>query len=110
MAILESDTLDAILRNWTKAQAPVSPRRKNDFRQFLDWSHFRGVAMPADAEDIGCYLLELLADGASLATLRRAADAIQAAYVEQRCYLNPRPIAAAIEIAANQLSANRVLN
>jgi hypothetical protein len=36
--------------------------------------------------------------------------ALQSSYVERRCYLDPRPIEAAIAIATNQLSANRVLN
>jgi hypothetical protein len=87
-----------------------NPRRDEAFRRFLDWAAFMGLQMPADGGDVAGYLLELLADGASLPMIKRAAKAIQGAYVERRCYLDPRPIEAALAIAATQLSPNRVLN
>src|SRR5262245_5887217 len=105
-----NDTLD-ILRSWTQSAVKKTPRRANEtFREFVDWIHFHGLEMPVDGEDVGYYLLGLLGNGESLATLRKTAAAIQAAYVEQRTYLDPRPIEAALSIAETQLSINRTLN
>jgi hypothetical protein len=87
-----------------------NPRQNEAFRRFLDWTIFMGLPVPPAAEDVAGYLLELLADGASLPMIKRAGKAIQGAYVERRCYLDPRPIEAALAIAATQLSPNRVLN
>jgi hypothetical protein len=87
-----------------------NPRQGETFRRFLDWATFMGLPMPAAGEHVAGYLLEMMADGAPPSTIKRAAKAIRAGYVEQRCYLDPRPIDAALAIVDAQTSKDRVLN
>jgi hypothetical protein len=87
-----------------------SSQQDESFRHFLDWAAFNGIDMPADAIDVANYLLELLHDGADLPMIRRHAAAIHVTYIERQTFLDPRPIEAAIAIAENQLSPNRVLH
>jgi hypothetical protein len=76
----------------------------------MDWAAFYGLRMPVSGEQVATYLLEMLADGASLADVRRAANAIAACYVERRRFLDLVPIKAALQIAEAQLSPDRILN
>jgi hypothetical protein len=87
-----------------------SPKQQSDFREFLDWVRFYGFAMPVPAEAVGDYLLELLADGATLPQIKRSADSIAACYVQRRHFLDPVPIRAALKLAAAQLSPGRTIN
>jgi hypothetical protein len=66
--------------------------------------------MPADAEVVAGYLLELAGDGVRLSIIRRTARAIQSAYVERRCYLDPRAIEAAIDMVEAMLKPGRTIN
>jgi hypothetical protein len=89
----------------------VPSRRDHDeFDQFLDWVRFYELRMPVSGKEVATYLLEIMADGASLADIKRAASAIAACYVQRRCFLDLVPIRAALKIAAAQLSPDRILN
>jgi hypothetical protein len=102
---------DNILSAWIKAEATVpSKRQHEDFRQFLDWLGFYGLRMPVGGEEVAAYLLEMMADGASLAVIKRAAASIAACYAQRRCFLDMVPVKAALALAAAQLNPNRVLN
>jgi hypothetical protein len=87
-----------------------SRRDRDDFDQLVDWARFYGLRMPVSGEEVATYLLEMMADGASLADVRRAANAIAACYAQRRRFLDLVPIKAALKIAAAQLSPGRVLN
>jgi uncharacterized protein (DUF2236 family) len=103
------------LQTWIKARAmqddPGQQKRQAEaFDHFVAWARFYGVPMPCSGEEVASYLLEMLADGTAEAVLRESAAAIQKVYIVRRTYLDPRPIEAALAIAAAQLSPNRVLN
>lgn len=66
--------------------------------------------MPVSGEQVAIYLLEMMADGASLADIKRAANAIAACYAQRRTFLDLVPIRAALKIAEAQLSPGRILN
>ena len=87
-----------------------SERQRDEFRDFMDWAAFYNLRMPVSGKQVGEYLLEMLADGASLADVTRAANAIAACYAERRRFLDLVPIKAALQIAAAQLSPDRILN
>ena len=87
-----------------------SARQRDEFAQLVDWARFYGLRMPVDGEAVGTFLLEMLADGATLAEIKRAANAISAVYEERRRFLDRVPIRAALKIAAAQLSPGRILN
>ena len=80
------------------------------FAQLVDWARFYGLRMPVNGEEVATYLLEMMADGASLAEIKRAANAIAACYAQRRRFLDLVPINAALQIAAAQLSPDRILN
>ena len=107
---LERSTRE-ILAAWTaKVHHMPSQRQRDEFRDFMDWAAFYGLRMPVSGKQVGEYLLEMLADGASLADVRRAANAIAACYAERKRFLDLTPIQAALNIAAAQLSPDRTLN
>jgi hypothetical protein len=87
-----------------------SRRDRDEFDQLVDWARFYGLRMPVSGEEVATYLLEMMADGASLDDVRRAANAIAACYAQRRRFLDLVPIKAALKIAAAQLSPGRVLN
>jgi hypothetical protein len=87
-----------------------SQRERDEFAQLVDWARFYGLHMPVNGEEVATYLLEMLADGATLADVKRAANAIAACYAERRRFLDLVPIKAALQIAAAQLSPDRILN
>jgi hypothetical protein len=102
---------ESILRDWTDLEARMpSARQSDDFRRFLDWCRFYGVDMPADAEDVAHYLLELMTDGASLPAIKRAAKSIITHYELRRCPLTRAPIRAALAMCAAQLDHTRTIN
>ena len=110
MATTLENTRD-ILAAWTaEVQRMPSERQRDEFRDFMDWAAFYGLRMPVSGEQVATYLLEMLADGASLADVKRAANAIAACYAERRRFLDLVPIKAALKIAAAQLSPDRILN
>jgi hypothetical protein len=103
--------LSELLRDWIEARTVRNPRQSEAaFRRFFDWAAFMGLPKPADGEDVASYLLGLMADGVSPSMIKRAARAIRTGYVERRCYLDPRPIDAALAIVDAQTSPNRTLN
>jgi hypothetical protein len=87
-----------------------SERQRDEFRDFMDWAACYGLRMPVSGDQVATYLLEMLADGASVADIGRAANAIAACYSERRRFLDLVPIKAALRIAAAQLSPDRILN
>ena len=87
-----------------------SERQRDEFRDFADLAAFYGLRMPVNGDQVATYLLEMLAEGASLADVRRAANAIAACYAERKRFLDLAPIQAALNIAAAQLSPDRTLN
>jgi hypothetical protein len=97
-----SGRLSDVLACWLRGCA--------DFRHFLDWCAFYDLPMPADGKEVANYLLELLVDGATLPDLKRAAASIAACYEQRHCFLDQRPIRAAIAMATAQTSPNRVIN
>ena len=92
------------------SSAMPSERQRDEFRDFMDWAAFYGLRMPVSGEQVATYLLEMMADGASLADVKRAANAIAACYAQRRRFLDLVPIKAALKIAAAQLSPDRILN
>ena len=87
-----------------------SRRQRDEFDHFVDWCRFYELKMPVDGEQVAEYLLEMLADGATLADVKRAANAIAACYAQRRRFLDLVPIRAALKIVAAQLSPDRILN
>jgi hypothetical protein len=87
-----------------------SQRERDEFDQLVDWARFYGLRMPVSGEEVATYLLEMMADGASLADIKQAANAIAACYAQRRRFLDLVPIKAALKIAAAQLSPGRVSN
>jgi hypothetical protein len=87
-----------------------SAKQRDDFRAFMDWCNFYDLPMPVHGEEVAAYLLEMMADGASLAVIKRTAASIAACYAQRRCFLDSVPVKAALALAAAQLSPNRVLN
>ena len=88
-----------------------SAKQRDEFRVFLDWAAFYGLHMPdVGGDQVAVYLLEMLADGASLSDVKRAANAIAACYDQSRCFLDLVPVRAALKIAAAQLAPGRTLN
>ena len=87
-----------------------SQRERDEFDHLVDWARFYGLRMPVSGEQVATYLLEMMADGASLAEIKRAANAIAACYAQRRRFLDLVPIRAALKIAAAQLSPGRILN
>jgi hypothetical protein len=71
--------------------------------RFTDWCNFYGVRPPASALAVAGFLLEMVADGASLEDVKAAAAAIQYMYRSQRTYLDPGTIDAALALAQAQL-------
>jgi hypothetical protein len=61
---------------------------RNDYHQFLDWCRFYSITMPADAEDVGAYLFELLSYGKSMRAITRAANSILAYYERRRYFID----------------------
>ena len=106
---LERNTKE-ILAAWKAEVRMPSQRQRDEFRDFMDWAAFYGLRMPVSGEQVATYLLEMIADGASLADIKRAANAIAACYAERRRFLDLVPIKAALQIAAAQLSPDRILN
>src|SRR5262245_20869625 len=84
--------------------------RHQTFRKFMDWCQFYSVTMPPTGRDVGSYLLEMLADGATLPEIKGAANAIHAGYTDHRQFLDLVPINAALTLAAAQLAPNRTIN
>jgi hypothetical protein len=80
------------------------------YYQFLDWCRFYSITMPADAEDVGAYLLELLSYGKSLRAITRAANSILAFYERRRYFIDRILIRKALALAEAQLDPKRVLN
>src|SRR5262245_17004744 len=102
---------EAMLRGWIEATTPMPTRsQQNDWGRFLDWCRFYGLLMPVDGIEVANYLLGLMADGERLRDIRRAARAIIAYYQKHQCFLDHRPIKAALAMAAAQLAPNRTLN
>ena len=99
-----------ILAAWKAEVRMPSQRQRDEFRDFMDWAAFYGLRMPVSGEQVATYLLGMLADGATLADVKRAANAIAACYAERRRFLDLVPIKAALQIAAAQLSPDRILN
>jgi hypothetical protein len=89
--------------------APTKIER-SDYHQFLDWCRFYSIAMPADASDVGGYLLELLEHGYSLRQIRRAANSIVNFYERRRYFIDRIVVRRALALAEAQLSPKRVLN
>jgi hypothetical protein len=90
---------------------PPSTEQQNDMRAFIDWCRFYDVPVPARGEDIADYLIDIMVDGkAVLDELERIAASITACYEHRRCLLDPVPIRAALALAADQLSPNRIIN
>ena len=109
MAMLERSTKE-ILAAWKAEVQMPSQRQRDEFRDFMDWATFYALRMPVSGDQVATYLLEMLADGASLADVKRAANAIAACYIERRRFLDLVPIKAALQMAAAQLSPDRILN
>ena len=106
-----SSILRGCIALMTKMPSPEQrARQRDDFRAFADWCDFYGLSMPVEGEDVAQYLLELMADGASLAQLERVAASVSAFYQQRRCFLDPVPIEAALVLAEAQLSPNRTIN
>jgi hypothetical protein len=113
MPDLSNSHASDILAAWSaveRATTMPNARQRDDFRAFADWCDFYDVAMPASGEKVGEYLLELLADGSSLALITRAAESIACVYQSRRHFLDPAPVKAALAVAAAQLSPNRILH
>jgi hypothetical protein len=87
-----------------------SAKETKHFSQFVDWLAFYGLRMPAEGDVVADYLLDMMANGASLSEINRAAASITDAYARRRCFLDILPIRAALAMCEAQLSPNRVLN
>jgi hypothetical protein len=85
-------------------------KQRDDYRGLLDWAAFNGLPMPVPGEEVAEYLLELMADGASVKQIERVAESIAVLYAQRRCFLDMIPIKAAIALAAAQLDPNRTIN
>ena len=81
--LLKRGDVTSILRAWAEATVP-SQRERDEFAQLVDWARFYGLRMPVSGEEVATYLLEMMADGASLADIKRAANAIAACYAQRR--------------------------
>ncbi len=101
---IEADdcTYDEMLETWSE-EGCAQPNQAETFRRFVDWTVLTGIKSPG-GRDVAKFLLEMLAAGAALEMIERAADAIHRGYVEHRLYLDLLPVEAALEIAAAQLS------
>jgi hypothetical protein len=111
MALAEIETFETILHAWTLGATTMPTSEQRDsFRQFLDWCSFHGVPMPAEGEEAGHFLLDLLMSGATLESLQQTAEAIVLCYELHHWPLYQVPIRAALEMAAAQLAPGRVLN
>jgi hypothetical protein len=111
MSELSISQHDSILAAWIRAETTMPTQRQHeDFRQLLDWARWYDIAMPLSGEEVATYLLELMADGAALPDIKRAAKSIEACYAQRRCFLDIAPIKAALAIVAAQTSPDRTLN
>ena len=81
-----------------------------EFARFLSWAHYYGLNPSAGGHIVAAYLLEIAADGTSLAELNRAAEAISYFYHLRQQYLDHGPISAAFALVAAQTASNRTLN
>jgi hypothetical protein len=105
------DNSNHILTGWIRAAKMPSAVQQDDFHAFASWCKFYDVPMPATGEDIADYLMDILVDGkAVFDDLARIAASITACYEHRRCPLDQSPIKAALALAADQLSPNRVIN
>ena len=109
-----SHNVDAILREWLEAErAQVrnqAAAHRETFARFCDWMKFYGMRWPVSGHIVAGYLLEIMADGAPLDEIKRAATAVAFHCAHQREYLDLVPVKAALALAAAQLDPNRVLN
>ena len=73
----------SILKSWVEATTVPSQKQRDEFAMLVDWARFYGLKMPVSGEQVAMYLLEMLADGAPLAELKRARNAISACYADR---------------------------
>jgi hypothetical protein len=110
---IESSVL-SVLKPWIAAESARTCRHLKAFGEeyahFLSWANYYGLNPSAGGHIVAGYLLELAADGVSLAELNYAAEAISFFYHLQQQYLDQEPITAAIALVAAQTAPNRVLN
>lgn len=78
--------------------------------QLAHWVHFYNLKMPVSGIDVADYLTDLLMDGATLDEIERAAEAICSFYDRRRQFIDRVAIQAAVQMCADQLTPNRVLN
>jgi hypothetical protein len=101
-------SVKAVLAPWIEAEhARTWPKHQlrfyaEEFGRFAGWAHSCGLTLPANGHIIAAYLLEMVADGATLRQLERSADAIAFHYATHRTYLDPQPISAALALVAAQ--------
>src|SRR5262245_44005580 len=103
----------SILQGWIAVEARTAmptARQRDDYRGLIDWAAFNDLPMPVPGELVAEYLLELVADGESVARIKRVADSIAALYAQRRTFLDMIPIKAALALAAAQLDPNRIIN
>jgi len=110
-------TVNRILADWiTVEHAKTWPEPaelefcREAYRDFAEWAESYGLRVPASANIVAGYLLELAADGVPVADLAHVADAIAFHYSLNRAYLAPEPISAALALVASQMAPDRVLN
>src|SRR5262245_56228923 len=92
-----------VLEAWIEAMernVPTETQRR-DFSRFLDWCRFYDLPTPANGDDVAAYLMEMLADGATLAALKRAAESIGVYYKHRRYFLDWIPVEAALALAGD---------
>jgi hypothetical protein len=64
----------SMVESWIKAEtAAPNKQQRSDFNYFADWCRFYDLPMPAGADDVADYLLEMLMNGAPLSDIERVA-------------------------------------
>jgi hypothetical protein len=105
--------LNEYLREWMRTTTPSAKQRRrqpDDIRRLMGWAAFYGLQMPVSGDDVAAFLLELMADGASLQEIQEVATSIMDSYERHEVFLSTRPIKAALALAEAQLSPDRILN
>jgi hypothetical protein len=110
-------TFNRILGDWLAIEQENRKPNPNELRtyrkvnaDFTKWTKAYGLRLSSGGIIVAGYLLELGAEGATLAELRTVADGIAYHYSLQRQYLDPAPIDAALALIEAQSSPNRPLH
>jgi hypothetical protein len=103
-----------MLGPWIEQQRPhVNAQQRKAHRahfvRFLDWTQFFGLRMPVSDIAVAGYLLEMLAAGVPAEEITAAATAVRYCYEQNRAFLDPTPINAALALVRAQSSPYRVI-